>query len=122
MSAGEAAPIVPARKRRGRPPGRENECTVYIKDTLKSLDCDPVRGLAMIAMDSEHPVKIRAYCYAELAKYIAPYYRDTAASQAVPVDAGHHTTNVYIGVDQRLAEYQAQQRKKQITLDNDPDA
>jgi len=39
---------------------------------LESLGCDPIEGLAKIAIDPETKLDLRVRCYAELAQYIYP--------------------------------------------------
>jgi hypothetical protein len=59
-------------KRGGRVKGTPNKVHGEIEEKLKKLGCDPIAGLAAIAMDQSVDVKTRAHCYSELAQYIAP--------------------------------------------------
>ncbi len=55
----------------GRPKGSRNKQTLGIIDRLEALGCDPLEGMARIAMDeSAHP-SLRAQMYKELAQYVA---------------------------------------------------
>jgi hypothetical protein len=38
----------------------------------KTNRCDPITGMARIAMDENAPLEIRARMYTELAQYVAP--------------------------------------------------
>jgi hypothetical protein len=39
---------------------------------LEALGCDPIVGMARIAMDTANPAELRGRMYAELAQYVAP--------------------------------------------------
>lgn len=77
----------------------------------KQLDFDPFRCMVMIAQNLEHPVKVRALCAIEIARYLAPYYKDTDAARSVPPD-NSGVTNVFVSVDDRLAQWQALKAKR----------
>jgi hypothetical protein len=36
------------------------------------LHCDPITGMALIAMDEKNPMELRGRMFAELAQYVAP--------------------------------------------------
>jgi hypothetical protein len=46
-----------------------------VAERLRNLDCDPIAGMATLAMDENLPDVLRARMYAELATYIAPRRR-----------------------------------------------
>jgi hypothetical protein len=56
----------------GRPKGVPNKLTSDVADRLAKLKCDPITGMARIAMNKRNPIEIRGRMYAELAQYIAP--------------------------------------------------
>jgi hypothetical protein len=56
----------------GRLRGTLNRRTMDIHALLAKMGCDPIEGMARIAMDCSNPVEIRARMYAELAQYVAP--------------------------------------------------
>jgi hypothetical protein len=56
----------------GRPKGALNKRTVEVIEKLAALDCDPIAGMALIAMDEKNPVELRGRMYSELAQYVAP--------------------------------------------------
>jgi hypothetical protein len=56
----------------GRPKGALNKRTRDVIDRLAALRCDPIAGMAKIAMDKKTPLEIRARMYSELAQYVAP--------------------------------------------------
>ena len=53
-------------RRSGTPNKRQHELVVK----LEQLGCDPIEGLARIAMASETALELRVRCYAELAQYV----------------------------------------------------
>jgi hypothetical protein len=61
-----------ARPGSGRPPGKANKRSQEIQDRLDALECDPIEGMAMIAMDPNTDDALKLQCYKELAQYIAP--------------------------------------------------
>ena len=46
--------------------------TQEVIDKLAALDCDPIEGMARIAMDDTNTPELRGRMYGELAQYIAP--------------------------------------------------
>jgi len=56
----------------GRTAGTPNRKTQEISALLDSLGCDPIEGMARIAMNKEHPPELRGRMYAELAQYVFP--------------------------------------------------
>jgi hypothetical protein len=105
---------------------------------LERLNCNPVEGLALIAMgkttqtmilrgpggevteldDRPADLKTRAWCYRELLKLVAPDYKDTAAAQAVAAP-DQTQVNVTISFDERLREYELIQAKRAKTIDQE---
>ncbi len=65
----------------GRPKGSKNKHTLAVIDRLEVLGCDPIEGMAKIAMDEGADPSLRAQMYKELAQYIAPK-RKAAEMQA----------------------------------------
>jgi hypothetical protein len=60
------------RKTGGRVKGTPNKGTVAVAERLEAMGCDPIEGMARIAMDITTPIEVRAKLYSELAQYIAP--------------------------------------------------
>lgn len=56
----------------GRKKGTPNKRTKEITDKLAALDCDPIEGMAGIAMDEQNAPELRGRMFAELAQYVAP--------------------------------------------------
>ncbi len=56
----------------GRKVGTPNRRTVEVVAQLSALGCDPIEGMARIAMDCSNSPELRARMYAELAQYVAP--------------------------------------------------
>ena len=70
--------------------------TTDIQVLLMRMGCDPIEGMAKIAMDCTNPVEIRARMYAELAQYVAP------KRKAVQVDTGDTNRVIFnIGITPR---------------------
>ena len=60
------------RKTGGRQKGTPNRRTQEIIEKLDTLGCDPIEGMARIAMDESNTVELRGRMYAELAHYVFP--------------------------------------------------
>jgi hypothetical protein len=65
------------KKTGGRAKGTPNRKTVEITELLAALECDPVEGMARIAMDDANAPELRGRMYAELAQYLYPKRRAT---------------------------------------------
>jgi hypothetical protein len=52
--------------------GTPNKKTHELIQKLEELGCDPIGGLAGIAMDTKTAPELRVRCYAELAQYVHP--------------------------------------------------
>ena len=59
----------------GRPKGSRTKQQLQVEERLRELGCDPIEGMARIAMDETMPIEVRVRMYAELAQYIAPKRR-----------------------------------------------
>lgn len=62
----------PRPKNAGRKKGTPNKKTHELQAKLDELGCDPIEGMARIAMDPENPVQLRGKMFAELAQYVIP--------------------------------------------------
>ena len=60
------------KKTGGRVKGTPNKTTLAVAERLEAIGCDPIEGMARIAMDINTPIDVRAKLYSELAQYIAP--------------------------------------------------
>jgi hypothetical protein len=60
------------RKTGGRQKGTPNKATVEIIDKLAAAGCDPILGMARLAMDESNNPELRGRMFAELAQYVAP--------------------------------------------------
>jgi hypothetical protein len=56
----------------GRMSGTPNRKTHELTEKLAKLGCDPIEGLARIAMADETAPELKVRCYAELAQYVHP--------------------------------------------------
>ena len=80
----------------GRKTGTPNKRTQDITALLDRLGCNPIEGMAHIAMDTFNPLEIRARMYAELAQYVAP------KRKSVEIDTGEKERIVFnIGIPVR---------------------
>ena len=71
----------------GRPRGSENRATIQVKEVLARTGCDPIQGMAWIAMNDADalglpdgeaiPITLRAKMFEALAPYVAPKRRAT---------------------------------------------
>ena len=59
-------------KRMGRPPGAKNKTRRNVEELLIKMKCDPITGLARLAMDESIHAELRVKAYAALAPYIYP--------------------------------------------------
>src|SRR5215211_2789781 len=59
-------------RRGGRKTDIQNKKTQAVADTLAELGCNPIEGMAKIAMDESQSIQLRAQMYKELAQYFAP--------------------------------------------------
>ncbi len=56
----------------GREKGTPNKRTQEVIAKLADLDCDPISGMAKIALDENNSPELRGRMFSELAQYIAP--------------------------------------------------
>jgi hypothetical protein len=56
----------------GRVRGTPNKTTQSVTEKLHELGCDPIEGLAAIAMNTNTAPKLKFRCYSELAQYAYP--------------------------------------------------
>jgi hypothetical protein len=57
------------RKTGGRQAGTPKRKTAEVAERLAALHCDPLQGMAVLAMDETNPPELRGRMYAELAGY-----------------------------------------------------
>jgi hypothetical protein len=62
----------PGERRGGRQRGTPNRNTQAVSEKLDALGCDPIAGMAEIAMDPSNSPELRARMFAELAPYVFP--------------------------------------------------
>jgi len=78
------------RKTGGRQKGTPNKATADVQARLDALGCDPIEGMARIAMDEKSPPELRGRMFAELAGYIAP------KRKAIEIEADPGTFATYV--------------------------
>ena len=54
----------------GRQRGTPNRATQELAEKLEALGCDPIEGMARLAMAAETAPALKVKCYAELAQYV----------------------------------------------------
>jgi hypothetical protein len=62
----------PGERQGGRQRGAPNKRTLDVIERLAALHCDPITGMARIALNIKNPLELRAKMFAELAQYVAP--------------------------------------------------
>ncbi len=77
----------PGERYGGRKKGTPNKRTVEIQEKLARLKCDPLKGMALLAMDEDNTPELRGRMYAELAQYVAPKRKalEHSGADGVPV-------------------------------------
>jgi hypothetical protein len=60
------------RKTGGRKAGTPNKRTSELAERLGAIGCDPIEGMARLALNSENPPELRGRMFAELAGYLYP--------------------------------------------------
>lgn len=60
------------RKTGGRQKGTPNKSVAELERKLRLLGCDPIEGMALIAVNPDNNIDLRAKMYAELAAYLVP--------------------------------------------------
>jgi hypothetical protein len=56
----------------GRKSGTPNRDSQALIERLEALGCDPIEGLARIALDPATKIDLKVRCFAELAQYVYP--------------------------------------------------
>lgn len=69
---GDAEMVASGRKTGGRKAGVPNRKTKDVEEILASLGCDPIRGMAKIALNPRASLELRGRMNAELAHYVYP--------------------------------------------------
>lgn len=64
----------------GRKRGTPNKRTAAITEKLEKMGCDPIAGMAEIAMSEESTPELKLAACRELAQYIAPKRKATEVS------------------------------------------
>ena len=72
----------------GRVRGTPNRKSADLLRRLKRMGCDPIEGLARIALDPEIRPELRVRCFAELAQYVYPKRKAVEADSHPVNDLG----------------------------------
>src|SRR5919206_903670 len=86
----------------GRAKGTLNKLTAATVERLAALRCDPIEGMARIAMDEANPVELRAKMFAELAQYVAPKRKAVEHTVADDAAAGRRVDTGRLTADEKL--------------------
>jgi hypothetical protein len=78
----------------GRRRGTPNRLTLEVADVLAAIGCNPILGMAQLAMDSDVSAELRFKANAELASYVYPKRK----SVDVSVQQSSHVFNVNTSV------------------------
>ena len=86
----------------GRPQGSRNKRTEAVEELLERVGCNPIEGMAMIAINNKAalgitedvPITLRARMYEALAPYTAPKMKSTELS--VTSDTEYETVGVSV--------------------------
>src|SRR5271157_5666474 len=70
----------------GRERGTPNKRTLDLAQKLEALGCDPIAGLAEIALAPETAPELKVRCYAELAQYVHAKRKAIALESAASDD------------------------------------
>src|SRR5215510_8621978 len=70
----------------GRLKGTPNKRTQDLTERLAELGCDPVEGMAKLAMDPNNSPDLKGRMYAELAQYVYPKRRAVEQTVIDPKD------------------------------------
>src|SRR5688572_8513947 len=94
----------PGERRGGRQKGTPNKRTLEVIERLAQLNCDPVEGLARLAMNSRLNPELRLRAYAELLPYCFP--RRRAVEHSVCDDSSAPATFIFdLTADQEQEAY-----------------
>jgi hypothetical protein len=68
----------------GRQKGTPNKASLPVAEKLEALGCDPIAGMAGIAMDEKNSPETRGRYYSELAQYLYPKRKALDVSDQQP--------------------------------------
>ena len=88
----------------GRRAGTPNRKTAEVAERLAALGCDPLTGLAAIAMDEANSPELRARVYSELAQYLFPKRRAIEVQAAGDPSEGTGTLEELLAVYKRVTD------------------
>ena len=94
MTASKCGRPVGQPKTGGRKKGTPNKATLAAAEKLEALGCDPLEGMARIAMDKKNSPELRGRMFSELAQYVYPKRRPVDISIEQPT-----VTNVITALD-----------------------
>ncbi len=86
------------KKTGGRHAGTPNKRTVELTARLETLGCDPIEGMAQLAMDEANPPELRGRMYAELDSFLFPKRKATE----IKIDDGPKVTFQFISEPEQV--------------------
>ena len=86
----------------GRQKGTPNRKTQEVAEKLQALGCDPIEGMARLAMDPTVDVAIRAQMLKELAQYLYPKRKALEVSGDPDTPLQHRCVIDWEGVRERF--------------------
>ena len=98
----------------GRKAGVPNKKTRAIQERLEELGCDPLEGMAKIAMDESIEVNIRLTAYKELAQYLYPKRKAIEVVEERE-DEKPESIQIYVHTPESYAEEKAGRKVKRVT-------
>jgi hypothetical protein len=86
----------PGERRGGRKKGTPNKRTAEVTERLAELGCDPIEGMARLAMDEANAPELRGRMYSELAGFVAPKRRavEHTGADGGPIETREHAVQL----------------------------
>ncbi len=102
--AGKGGRPVGLPKTGGRRPGTPNKASRAVAEKLEAIGCDPILGMASIAMDAKNSPETRGRYYSELAQYVHPKRKpiDDSDGERTRVDAAPITPEEAVDLAREL--------------------
>jgi hypothetical protein len=75
----------------GRKKGTPNKATLTVAEKLEALGCDPIEGMARIAMNEKNSQETRGRYYSELAQYVCSKRKAVEVSDEQPTEINVNT-------------------------------
>jgi hypothetical protein len=83
--------------------GGHHKITSELRALLDELGCNPIEGLALIAMNEQNPVEVRRRAYADLGRYIHPQLQSVEFSGPAGGPIQHEHSHAVEDLESRVA-------------------